>query len=680
MTAVSALPDPLSSTAVLIGAATFDHLPGIPAVVNNVADLAAVLGAPDLWGLPKEQVIVVPDPNEPREVLSALHDAATRTKDTLLVYYAGHGWFTDTCGLTLSTRVTEQHRARYTAVQYADLRDIVDRSRARRRVVILDCCFSGLATSVGHRVASTAPETDVEGGYVLTSADRDEVSHAPAGQRHTAFTASLWRALHGGITTAGECLTLEDLYREVLREMTRRGLPRPRCSQSGLMGHFALVRNRAARMLTWRWRIPPSPSSPGDSEPVAPVRHGISPACVNSATTIAAAGYGSPGADGLRLLAERPTPGDDPGHALVLETMLAVREQYGDGATAAALVLASLLSGLGAVVARGYVPRQVLRELQTQVAALLSRSPGPEWSAVPVPPDRDGDIPAAVYSALGRTDVTEAVAGACHRLGPDNVTVATEPDDVQRPDTTFVLNTLTLAPNAYDGPISMVDPIVTISTDGTVDVPGISATLHRRRSDLVIVVARHVSIATVRALLHRADRMVVVRPTDPDVDLESLRRRLTDEHRETYGMARRVLVVGGTTTIESPTVPLHLPEQRRTVFVPQPTPDRISLAARSLAIARAATGGTVHGTAHTLAQITHGPSSVSDGQARLPSHVDSSDALAGAVALALTTALAAPAARLHLEDGSSANAPVVPLATVLGIISHATASAGRYLG
>ncbi len=59
----------------------------------------------------------------------------------------------------------------YTAVPYDHVREAMLRSRASRRVVILDCCYSGLALGqMGDPTDVLANEASAVGTFVLAAA------------------------------------------------------------------------------------------------------------------------------------------------------------------------------------------------------------------------------------------------------------------------------------------------------------------------------------------------------------------------------------------------------------------------------------------------------------------------------------------------------------------------------
>lgn len=203
------------SRAVLIGAGSYDNaqLPDLPAAARNVAALGGLL-AVDGW----TQVV---DPLDVAAVLDPLRTASLQAEELLVVYYAGHG-------LLLGRRRDELHLAvgrsdlekPWTAVPYAQVADLVRDSVATVKVVILDCCYSGRATSVPLMTAGPGvmEQVDVEGVYVMTSSPATRPSYAPSGSAFTAFTGALLDELaaaadgtdgqvggssHGAATVAG---------------------------------------------------------------------------------------------------------------------------------------------------------------------------------------------------------------------------------------------------------------------------------------------------------------------------------------------------------------------------------------------------------------------------------------------------------------------------------------------
>jgi hypothetical protein len=214
-------PDPARSRAVLIGASHFTAGPDlrdIPAVEANLTALRQVLTSPDAGVLRPEFCRMRIDPTSADEVGAALSDLAATATDLLLVYYAGHGLVDDRGRLHLALAHTHPHRARWTALPFDILREEIANSAAATRVLVLDCCFSGRAIdAMIDDQGVIGGQLDVAGTYTLTSTTANAPSHAPVGDRFTAFTSALLRA--GRRRSAHS------------RPDLRRGRPRPRGTQ-----------------------------------------------------------------------------------------------------------------------------------------------------------------------------------------------------------------------------------------------------------------------------------------------------------------------------------------------------------------------------------------------------------------------------------------------------------------
>ncbi|MFJ3228749.1 caspase family protein [Streptomyces sp. NPDC086783] len=241
----STLPDPARSRAVLIGTASYRHLPQLPAVEANVVDLAAELCDATVWGLPVQHCTVVTDPQSPLAMLDPVHQAGDEATDTLIVYYAGHGMRdSESADLYLALGDSRDHLG-YTAVAYQHLRSALRASRARRKVVVLDCCFSGRAarTLVGGDVL--AAQAAVDGAFVLTASPRDRLALAPDSERYTAFTGELLTVLRGGVQDGPELIDLDTLYRVLEERLRAKNRPLPQRSQENGVGRLPFARNKA---------------------------------------------------------------------------------------------------------------------------------------------------------------------------------------------------------------------------------------------------------------------------------------------------------------------------------------------------------------------------------------------------------------------------------------------------
>ncbi|WP_107079511.1 caspase family protein [Micromonospora sp. MH33] len=114
--------------------------------------------------------------------------AVNAADDTVIVYYAGHGLLTSHGVLHLAVADTDPEHVTYTAVPVEWLRMALAESPAKNRILILDCCFSGHATTAMSSVSSAVTAAiEINGTYTLASAPAYSTSVAPAGNRFTAL-------------------------------------------------------------------------------------------------------------------------------------------------------------------------------------------------------------------------------------------------------------------------------------------------------------------------------------------------------------------------------------------------------------------------------------------------------------------------------------------------------------
>ncbi|MER6328447.1 caspase family protein [Streptomyces sp. NPDC001034] len=254
------LPDPARSRAVIIGFPSYETLDDLPAVANNVRGLQEILTSPHSWNLPAKHCVVLPSLSEPEapvsrdDVLDVLHTAAAAAEDALLVYFAGHGLLSESGELHLAVPRSD-HRRLYRAVAYEDVRhELVTNCRARSRLVILDCCYSGSALTgyMGDEVV--ANRAQLEGAYIMASAAKTAPALAPPGETYTAFTGELLAALEDGVPYASALLRTDEVFQHVRRQLQnarpRRPVPQQRARNDGHA--IVLARNR--------WTPPPPES------------------------------------------------------------------------------------------------------------------------------------------------------------------------------------------------------------------------------------------------------------------------------------------------------------------------------------------------------------------------------------------------------------------------------------
>ncbi|MDX3490972.1 caspase family protein [Streptomyces sp. ID05-18] len=241
---MSVLPDPGASRAVIIGTSRYDYLEQLPAASNNLTALAELLSGPLSLRMPAPHVTVVENPPDPATVMNPLRQAAAEATDTLIVYYAGHGLIDPHDALTLAMPHTQPDRIE-TSLNYDWLRQILLNSRAQRHIVLLDCCYSGLALGRMSASQGLADHAAVEGTFLLAASAETRTALAPIGDTHTAFTGALLETLRNGIPGGPPVLDLETVYHHLRLTLEARGHPVPQARNRNSGARVALVRNHA---------------------------------------------------------------------------------------------------------------------------------------------------------------------------------------------------------------------------------------------------------------------------------------------------------------------------------------------------------------------------------------------------------------------------------------------------
>ncbi len=150
MTAVDAAPVARSAAApgagrrlaLLIAMSRFEdeELATLRSSPNDVADLAEVLGDPEIGDFEVKKLVDAPL----REVALALEDFFwdRSADDLLLLHITTHG-FMHNGRLYLATADTRRHRLASSALSADHLRNLMDDSRAKHQILLLDSSYSG---------------------------------------------------------------------------------------------------------------------------------------------------------------------------------------------------------------------------------------------------------------------------------------------------------------------------------------------------------------------------------------------------------------------------------------------------------------------------------------------------------------------------------------------------------
>ena len=129
--------------ALLVAAATYADpgLASLRAPIGDVEGLASVLEDPTLGAFELRRLVNQPTELIKREIEGFFDDA--RLNDLLLLYMSGHGVLSQTRRFYFATSSTQLRWLRATAIEDSFISDVMQHSRARSIVLIVDCCHSG---------------------------------------------------------------------------------------------------------------------------------------------------------------------------------------------------------------------------------------------------------------------------------------------------------------------------------------------------------------------------------------------------------------------------------------------------------------------------------------------------------------------------------------------------------
>jgi uncharacterized caspase-like protein len=141
--------------------------------------------------------------NTKGKLKGAIRECFDGDEDAVLFYFSGHG-FIDAIGGYI---VTPDYSQDDWGVSMQEILEIVNQSKCRNKVVVLDCCHSGFMGNI-----NTSGQTAIiqEGVTILTASKSSESAIETGG--HGVFTALLLEALKGGASDVTGHITPGGIY------------------------------------------------------------------------------------------------------------------------------------------------------------------------------------------------------------------------------------------------------------------------------------------------------------------------------------------------------------------------------------------------------------------------------------------------------------------------------------
>ena len=238
--------NPSRTKVVLIGGSTYTDLPHLRAVAANLDGLSRCFLDANILGVGRRNLAIVRDPVSASEVIDPIEAALRELPDTILIYYAGHGLIDPFDNQLLLSLTGSTQRAPHKSMPFEWLRRVVVDSTASRRIVILDCCYSGRALQhLGDESELILNDIAMEGTFVLTASAENVPSIATSDGGYTAFTNELLDLLEFGEVDGPTYLELDYVYSQLTDRLRAKSLPTPQKRVRNFGGSIALARNTA---------------------------------------------------------------------------------------------------------------------------------------------------------------------------------------------------------------------------------------------------------------------------------------------------------------------------------------------------------------------------------------------------------------------------------------------------
>jgi len=202
--------------------------------VRDAEDFAAVLADPAVGGFKVALLIDQTESRIRREIAAFLSERTVA--ETVLIYLSCHGIQDARGRLLFATTDTDTRYPHASAVRAAELLDQLDECKARRQILILDCCFSGsFSDSKGGRTGELDLEAKLRrhsrGREVLTASRGFEYSYEgeplDGASTGSVFTTGLVEGLRTGAadTDNNGHITVEEAYEYAFAHVQENGSP-----------------------------------------------------------------------------------------------------------------------------------------------------------------------------------------------------------------------------------------------------------------------------------------------------------------------------------------------------------------------------------------------------------------------------------------------------------------------
>ncbi|MDU9048465.1 MAG: DUF1566 domain-containing protein [Candidatus Electrothrix sp. Rat3] len=200
---------------------------------NDVDALDAILSSPDFGNFTETFVFRNASSDKIRPALNSVLVNAEKD-DLILIYFSGHGKLNRLGHLCLATANTDCKALEATSVRAATIKSYFDLSYSRKKILLLDCCFSGAA---GEEFAPTKGGIDGElrsisqgeGTFIMTASSSVQTAVEKEGDQYGLFTKHLVQGIRSGEADKNEdgFVDMQELYDYVHAKVREEGAQEP---------------------------------------------------------------------------------------------------------------------------------------------------------------------------------------------------------------------------------------------------------------------------------------------------------------------------------------------------------------------------------------------------------------------------------------------------------------------
>ena len=241
--------------AILIASSQFEdqNLQKLQCPENDVDGLDRILKSEEYGNFSN----TIPLKNTPHHKVQEEIDRVIQTADKddlILIYYSGHGKLDHAGKLHLATTNTNVKYLKSTSISINFIKDLLDGSRTNKVILILDCCYSGLAGEAFARGGideELQSLSKVTGTYIITASGGTQAAFEKPEDGYGVFTKhaiegiTSWEAanIEGNVT-------MDSLYSYIHKKMLKERIQRPMKWALNVKGELVIAsRNKSKSVL-----------------------------------------------------------------------------------------------------------------------------------------------------------------------------------------------------------------------------------------------------------------------------------------------------------------------------------------------------------------------------------------------------------------------------------------------